>query len=118
MLSLIVKRRKLDIPPLIKHGLTDKPDTLKHPDRTHITSHDNELLSSLSNQGSTNLTLDLEGLVLADRDEIRPNNEYDEYELPNQEGELRENTIVDQRDEVVTPSLELEDRGMVVGSGD
>lgn len=118
MLSLIVKRRKLDIPPLIKHGLTDKPDTLKHPDRTHITSNDNELLSSLSNQGSTNLTLDLEGLVLADRDEIRPNNEYDEYELPNQEGELRENTIVDQRDEVVTPSLELEDRGMVVGSGD
>jgi len=37
-LNLVVRRRKLEMPPIIQLGLEDKPETLQYPDRTEIKS--------------------------------------------------------------------------------
>ncbi|KAL5267351.1 hypothetical protein ACHWQZ_G004409 [Mnemiopsis leidyi] len=37
-LNLVVRRRKLEMPPIIQLGLEDKPETLQYPERTEIKS--------------------------------------------------------------------------------
>ena len=38
ILKLVVRRRKLDVPPVIQLGLEDKPGSLTYPERTEITA--------------------------------------------------------------------------------
>ena len=37
-LNLVIRRRKLEMPPIIQLGLEDKPEVLQYPDRTEIIS--------------------------------------------------------------------------------
>ena len=45
-LNLVVRRRKLEMPPIIQLGLEDKPEILQYPDRTEIKS-DSRFVHSL-----------------------------------------------------------------------